>query len=232
LFSRRRSYEKNESMGRKRIFLVLLALWIAGCSEDGPPAAPGGGTGASGGTIVVPPTGGAGGDTGAGGSATGGSGGTAGSGGSGGSGGPGGMGGDAGTGGVAGIIPTAACRNARDNQLLTDLVTGVVPSNGRYVAHLCGDTTCASRVADGEIAFRTCATDCIVEAIDGLSNGCGACYGRLAWSAVSGDCNATCSETEDSACGVACFVCDNNNYLNWLDDLDECAGRPSEDCTE
>jgi hypothetical protein len=238
LFSRRRSCEKTKPMGWRRVSLVLLAMSIAACSESGPPAAPGGGTGASGGTIVFPPTGGAGGDAGTGGSATGGSGGTSGSGGSVGSGGSGGtvgtggQGGETGTGGLGGIIPTAACANGSDNQLLTDLVTGAIPTNGRYVAHLCGDTTCAPSVADGEAAFRACATDCIVEAISGLSNACGACYGRLAWDAVSGGCNATCSETPESACGVACAICDNDNYRNWLDDLDECAGRRSEDCPQ
>lgn len=227
-------------MGWRRISFILLTTSIAACSNTVTPAAPGGGVGGSGGPggsggTVSPPTGGTGGDAGAGGLATGGSGGASGDGGSigsGGSVGTGGRGGDIGAGGVGGIIPTAACANDDDNRLLTDLVTGAVPSNGRYVAHLCGNTTCASRVADGESAFRACATNCIVEAIEGLSSACGACYGRLAWSAVSGDCNATCSETEDSACGVACFVCDDDSYLNWLNDLDDCAGRRSEDCPE
>lgn len=214
LLSRPSSCEKTKSMGWRFVSFSLLLLALAACSDSTVPAAPGGGTG---GSIIPPPVGGSGGSGATGGSGGGaGSGGTAATGGSGGMAGTGGMGGEAGSGGV---VSPGAC--VEDSTLLTDLL----PDNARWFAHRCALETCAPQAT--EALFKQCITDCVQEAVVGLSTECAECYGDLAWNAVP-NCNTACGQSSMSSCAPICFTC--GSYDAWLSELDACAGRMSVDC--
>jgi len=147
--------------------------------------------------------------------------------GTGGAGGLAGSGGSAGTGGMAGSggsgIGEGNCDNPTDTTALNALLQA--STNGRQIAHDCGANTCT--VGDGETVFKQCATECVEDTVDGVSDlspECAACYGNLAWDARE-SCNETCAA---DSCSPSCQQC--GQYPDWMATLTECAGRMSLDC--
>ncbi len=205
-----------------RLCLVFVAATAGGaCANDSAPPPPGGGTGGNGGAGAAAGDGGSGGTAGTGGTAGGGgSAGGAGNGATGGNGGDGGNGGVAGTGGIGRM---GACNNVDDLAALASLL----PINARQVAANCGLVSCSDSML-GQAAFTTCVSDCVEQAVTGLSSDCSSCYGEYAWCNSLLCLNACASNSCSLLCQATCPGYD----AMCIDALKQCEGLLLDDCPE
>ena len=189
---------------------------FGGSAGEGGSAGSGGGAG-TGGTI------GSGGGAGSGGvGGIGGIGGGGGMGGAGGIGGAGGMGGAGGAGGGA----LGACDNESD----LDALEGA-GDNVRDIARDCGSRNnpssfCGSLIFDLP-RYEECVTECVEEAVDGLSTECSACYGELERCGIEELCRTQC---ELNACSRSCLDC--LNLAGCIEEFEDCRGLPGDGCPD
>ena len=148
----------------------------------------------------------------------------------GGAGGMGGVGGQGGMGGSGGFLGSA-CINPSDLDVI-DMSTSTMPvSNLRQIAAQCAQVDCSGVQPD---TFVNCVAMCVQNSATPngqLSIPCSCCYGRFARCAgmlcnqacIGDPCVPLCLDNQD---------CVGGDYSNCLDELDDCAGRNSLDCSE
>jgi hypothetical protein len=199
----------------KALRFLVLGVFLIGawaCANQAPPTPPGGFAGRDG----VGGSDGSGGNAGTGGAS--GAGGTGGSGGVGGQAGSGGQAGAGGRGGAGGGASVGACDNQDDVAALAALL----PDNARRIAAECG--VAFQNQIESEEDFTAEVASCVEQAVAGLSSGCAACYGELAF---CGGLNCLIACQADS-CSTPCLTCP--GYDACVVQLSQCAGRMSTDC--
>ena len=143
-----------------------------------------------------------------------------GTGGNGGTGGAGGIGGEGGAGGGA----KGACDNESDLDALQS-----VDGSPRDIARDCGSRNNLSSFCGSLIfnlpRYEECVTECVEEAVDGLSTECSACYGELERCGIEVLCRTQC---ELNACSRSCIDC--LNLAGCIERFEDCRGLPGDGC--
>jgi hypothetical protein len=145
--------------------------------------------------------------------------------GTGGTGGVGGAGGFGGEGGVGG-----GARGACDNDSDLEALEGV-DDNVRDIARICGLPNNVSSFCAGFIfnvpLYEECITDCVKEAVDGLSPQCSACYGALERCGLELFCRTQC---QFDTCSESCLNC--LNLAGCIEEFEDCRGLPGDGCPD
>lgn len=128
-------------------------------------------------------------------------------------------------GGVDAGTDAGTSRGACDNA--TDIAEIEAASSIRNTARACGarDSICVPTIGDPE-RFEGCVTDCVQEAIPGLSPECAACYGGLERCSLEGSCLDSC--LIDDTCNPACRGC--LAIRGCTQEFATCRGLPGDGC--
>ncbi len=113
-----------------------------------------------------------------------------------------------------------ACNNTDDVAALAVLV----PSNARQVAADCGLKSCSAE-SGLQDPFTTCVSDWVEQAVAGLSSDCSNCYGDFTWCSMA--CLGLC---DVNSCDPLCIACLSTSSAGCIQELNQCAGRMSNDC--
>lgn len=145
-----------------------------------------------------------------------------GTGGTGGVGGAGGFGGEGGAGGGA----LGACDNDSDLEALEG-----ASGNVRDIARDCGlpnnvSSFCANLIFNPPL-YEECITECVEEAVDGLSTECSACYGELERCGVESFCRTQC---QLNTCSTLCLDC--LDLAGCIEEFEDCRGLPGDGCPD
>jgi len=145
-----------------------------------------------------------------------------------GTGGTGGVGGAAGFGGEGGAGGGAlgACDNDSDLEALEG-----AGDNVRDIARDCGlpnnvSSFCANLIFNPPL-YEECITECVEEAVDGLSTECSACYGELERCGVESICRTQC---QLNTCSTLCLDC--LNLAGCIEEFEDCRGLPGDGCPD